>query len=171
MSRWISLSVLLTVLAVVGVAVALWRDPLLPQPQQVAVTSSGMEIHQFHYTELYNGEVIYRLTGEQMHDEVGRLGSVRVAALRVIKLERVRLELLQPKVAGWVLLAEHGELLSGTRELSLWGGVHGYRRGDGNLRAGRLLVDPHSGRVVLQGGYVLNVGKRYERGTSTELSD
>ncbi|MDX8413619.1 MAG: LPS export ABC transporter periplasmic protein LptC [Mariprofundales bacterium] len=160
--------VLLAVIVVLGVAAGLWIKPMFPKKQ--SVIDSSMQANQFRYTELNHGKVIYHLSGEKMHEEAGRLGDLRVAALRVIKLENVQLELLQPKVSGWMLTAEHGELMAGNRQLSLWGNVHGQRKRGESFRAGRLLVDPQSGSVQLQDGFVLDVGDRHERGIATKLN-
>jgi len=129
-----------------------------------------MQTEDFHYTELQHGVAIYHLSGAQMHDESGRLGDLRVAAMRVIKIKKVQLELLQPKVAGWVFVAEHGQMVAGNQQLSLWGNVRGQRKGGGTLRAGRLLVDPRSGSVKLQDGFVLDSNNRHERGIATALN-
>jgi len=163
--------VLLAVIATLLVAVGLYsrqRPALSPSIQPT--DSRTIQVEHFRYTELQKGVPIYYLLGEQMHDESARFGDLRVAVMRVIHIKGVQLELLQPNVAGWLFMADHGQLLAGNRQLSLWGNVHGHRRQGGTLRAGRLLVDPRSGVVTLRGGYVLDVGNQHERGVAIELS-
>jgi len=154
-------------MVILAVAARMWFQSSARLEQ--SVVHDGMQANQFRYTELINGVAVYHLSGQQMHDEVGKLGDMRVAILRIVKIKGVHLELLQPKVAGWVLTAAHGELISGNRKLSLWGSVRGERKGGGTLQAGRLLVDPRRGKVQLQGGFVLDVGQRHERGIATAL--
>jgi len=166
--QWAKFGVLLAVMAILAVAARMWFQPSVRLEKHAV--NDGMQANQFRYTELINGVPVYHLSGQQMHDEAGKLGDMRVAVLRVVKIEKVQLALLQPKVAGWVLTAAHGELISGNRKLSLWGSVRGERKGGGTLQAGRLLVDPRRGKVQLQGGFVLDVGQRHERGIATELN-
>ncbi len=175
MFRWMMGLALLLVVASLGLAA--WRMAGVDASDHAGRRDGGlhpggtMQAQRFDYTEVQHGTPLYRLSGEEMHDEAGALGAMRVAAVRVIKLKKVELSLLQPKVAGWLLTAEQGQWVAGSRQLSLWGDVRGVRKQGGSLRAGRVLVDPRSGAVTLQDGYQLDVGGHHERGITTELSD
>jgi len=167
--RWIKWLALFLVIASLGLAI--WRmigvKTADVSQQQLPVASINAE--QFQYTEMKAGKVIYRLSGVKMHDETGKLGAMRVAVMRVIKIEQVQLELLQPNVSGWVLTADHGELLAGNHQLSLRGHVRGKRNQNETLRAGSVLVNPQQGVIKLQDGFVLDVGNQHRRGIAMEL--
>jgi len=164
---------LVLLVTVLTLAVAVWKagfqPSILPQREGGVIGDSTIKAEDFHYTELQRGTPIYHLTGQKMQDGAGQIGALRVAAMRVVKIEKVQLALLQPKVAGWLLTTAHGQWVAGNRQLSLWGNVRGKKKGGGSLRAGRIMVSPRMGRVELQDGFVLDVGSRHARGIAMEL--
>jgi len=123
----------------------------------------------FHYTEYLDGEIVYQMSGEKIHDEHARIGSLRISAIKVVIVQHPHLRVYSGAGKGWVLTAREGKIISSRKRLTLTGHVRGKNQDGGTLLAKKAVVDVRSGSVQLKGGYEIKTGQRHERGIHTAL--
>jgi len=141
------------------------------QTDQETVTVPGglIRAQGFHYTEYVDGKKAYQLSGDEIHDEHARIGSLRISVIKVVFVRRPRLNILSGAGKGWVLTATEGKMLASQKKLTLTGNVRGRNNNGGTLRANKAMVDMRLGSIQLKGGYEIKTSSRHEHGVLTSL--
>ncbi|MDQ6951638.1 MAG: LPS export ABC transporter periplasmic protein LptC [Mariprofundales bacterium] len=171
-----SLKYIALMVAVGSVAALSWlafstKPGALPQSTQLSeVRGETMQAQLFQYTEIINGNPIYRLSGREIHDENAKVGPLRISAVKIHWIEQPRVELLMAGMGkGWILTANKGRIVAGRKRLTLSGNVHGRDHSNGTLLANTAVVDVSQGGIQLRNGYTLNTLQRREKGIETTL--
>ena len=124
----------------------------------------------FHYTEYFEGQPVYEMSGKEIHDEHARIGSMRISAVKMVYVRQPVVKLLQPGAGqGWVLTATEGKMVGSQKRLILRGHVRGIHSTGGTLQANEAVVDVKQASVQLKGGYEINTSRRKEHGIQTRL--
>jgi len=123
----------------------------------------------FHYTEYVDGKTAYQLSGDEIHDEHARIGSLRLSVIKVVLVQRPHLNILAGAGKGWTLTASEAKMVASQKKLTLTGDVRGKNSNGGTLRANKAMVDMRLGSIQLKDGYELKTRSRNEHGVMTSL--
>jgi len=123
----------------------------------------------FHYTEYIDGKTAYQLSGDEIHDEHARIGSLRISVIKVVFVQHPKLKILLGSSKGWVLTAAEGKMVASQKKLTLTGNVRGQRSNGDTLRANKAMVDMRLGNIQLKDGYEIKTRSRHEHGILTSL--
>jgi len=123
----------------------------------------------FHYTEYIDGKTAYQLSGDEIHDEHGRIGSLRISVIKVVFVQRPKLNIFAGAGKGWTLTAAVGKMVASQKKLTLTGDVRGQNANGGTLQANKAMVDMRLGSIQLKDGYELKTRWRNEHGVLTSL--
>jgi len=136
---------------------------------KLAAPGELIKAQGFHYTEYVDGKIAYQLSGDEIHDEHARIGSLRISVIKVVYVRRPQLNILVGAAKGWVLTAAEGKMVSSRKKLTLTGDIRGKNDNGGTLRANKAMVDMQLGSVQLKDGYEIKTSLRHERGILTSL--
>jgi len=133
-------------------------------------TGEMVRAQGFHYTEYFEGNIVYQMNGESIHDEHAHLAGLRISAIKVVIVRYPEVTFLREGAGkGWVITANEGKIFSGRKKLTLSGNVHGRYIQGGDFFANKAVVDVKRGKVQLKEGYEIKTRWRKERGTLTTL--
>jgi len=141
----------------------------LAEHPDVSLPGGMIKAQGFHYTEYVDGKAAYQISGEEIHDEHARIGSMRISAIKVVLVRRPQLNILVGAGKGWVLTAAKGKMISSRKKLTLTGNVRGWNDHGDTLHANKAMVDMKLGSIQLKDGYEIKTRRRNERGVLTSL--
>ncbi|MDQ6998091.1 MAG: LPS export ABC transporter periplasmic protein LptC [Mariprofundus sp.] len=141
----------------------------LEEVSNMTMPGGMIKAQGFHYTEYVDGKAAYKMSGEEVHDEHARIGSMRISVIKEVFVKHPQLNILVGAGKGWVLTAREGKMLGSRKKLTLTGNVLGRSSNGGAFSANKVLVDIIQGSVQLKDGYELKTLRRNERGILTSL--